>query len=225
MTAAVTRAQHLATAYQDSRERITALVAPLDDAAQRTPVAACPKWAVRDVVAHLYAVADEWADGRLGGPPTDEHTAAHVAQYADHTLSDLLARWSDAAARLDALATTDGLEPPLGDIACHEHDIRGALGRPGARDSLAVTHTADRLLTMLDSPIPLRVTVEDGEYISGPDHGDVETSLRTTRFDALRWRTGRRSRRQLAAMDWTGDPTPLLDHLYLFGPADADVIE
>ncbi len=46
-----------------------------------------------------------------------------------------------------------------------------------------------------------------------------------TRFEALRWRTGRRSRAQLAAMDWSDDPTPVLDHLYLFGPAAADVVE
>ena len=49
--------------------------------------------------------------------------------------------------------------------------------------------------------------------------------LHTSRFEALRWRTGRRSRAQLAAMDWSDDPAPVLDHLYLFGPADADVVE
>jgi hypothetical protein len=66
--------------------------------------------------------------------------------------------------------------------------------------------------------------VEDGQYRSGPDDG-TEILLRTTRFEALRWRTGRRSRAQLAAMDWSGNPTPVLDHLYLFGPADANVVE
>ena len=72
--------------------------------------------------------------------------------------------------------------------------------------------------------MPLRVTVEDGEYRSGPDD-KPEIALRTTRFEALRWRTGRRSRAQLAAMDWSNDPTPVLDHLYLFGPANADLVE
>ena len=72
--------------------------------------------------------------------------------------------------------------------------------------------------------MPLRVTVEDAQYRSGPDDR-AEIGLRTTRFEALRWRTGRRSRAQLAAMDWSGDPTPVLDHLYLFGPADADIVE
>jgi hypothetical protein len=36
---------------------------------------------------------------------------------------------------------------------------------------------------------------------------------------------GRRSRAQLLAMDWSGDPAPVLDHLAVFGPAAQDVME
>ena len=49
--------------------------------------------------------------------------------------------------------------------------------------------------------------------------------LTTTRYEAFRWRMGRRSRGQLAALDWSGDPAPVLDHLVVFGPAGADIIE
>ena len=45
-------------------------------------VPACPGWSVRDVVAHMTAVAEDWAAGSLAGPPTDEQTAAHVARFA-----------------------------------------------------------------------------------------------------------------------------------------------
>ena len=48
--------------------------------------------------------------------------------------------------------------------------------------------------------------------------------LTTTWYEAFRWRVGRRSRNQLAALDWSGDPSPVLDHLVVFGPARADVI-
>ena len=210
--------------YQETRERISKLVTGLDDAALSTAVAACPGWSVRDVVAHVAAVADDWADGRLAGPPTDEETAAQIARFGGHDLAEILAAWTDAAARLDRMAETAGVAPPLGDITGHEHDVRGAIGRPGARDSAAVWYTSDLLLADLRTPVPLRVTVEDAQYRSGPDDG-AEIRLRTTRFEALRWRTGRRSRAQLAAMDWSGDPTPVLDHLYMFGPADADIVE
>ena len=211
--------------YQETRERISELVTGLDeDAALSTAVAACPGWSVRDVVAHVAAVADDWADGCRSGPPTDEETAAQIARFGGHDMADILAAWTDAAARLDRMAETAGVAPPLGDITSHEHDVRGAIGRPGARDSTAVWWTSDRLLTNLRTPMPLHVMVEDAQYRSGPDDG-AEIRLRTTRFEALRWRTGRRSRGQLAAMDWSGDPTPLLDHLYMFGPADVDVVE
>jgi hypothetical protein len=140
------------------------------------------------------------------------------------TFAEILSAWTDAAARLDHMAETAGIAPPLGDVTCHEHDVRAALGRPGARDSAAVWYSSDKLLSTLRTPVPLRVKVEDAQYRSGPDDG-AEILLRTTRFEALRWRTGRRSRAQLAAMDWSGDPTPVLDHLYMFGPAEADLIE
>lgn len=213
----------IARHYQDTKERIIALMTGPDDAAWRTAVAACPGWSIRDVVAHLAAVADDWASGRLEGAPTDEGTAAQIARFGGHGVAEVLAAWADAAARLDHMAEA-ALAPPLGDIICHEHDIRGAAGQPGARDSAAVWWASDRLLADLRTPLPLHVTVEDAQHRSGPDVG-TEIRLRTTRFEALRWRTGRRSRAQLAAMDWSGDPAPVLDHLYMFGPADADLIE
>lgn len=219
-------ARALARLYQETRTRITQLLEAEDSPAWKSPVDACPGWSVRDVVAHMTAVAQDWAEGRLAGAPTDAQTAEHVARFGGYDESALLQNWADAASRLDELAETDGLEPPLGDIACHEHDIRGALGKPGARDAQSVLWTSDRLLGMLQAPVPLRVVVDDDdrEYRSGPGDGD-ELVLHTTRFEALRWRTGRRSRAQLAAMNWSGDPAPVLDHLYLFGPADSDLIE
>jgi uncharacterized protein (TIGR03083 family) len=217
----------MASLYQETRERIVALVSGLDEAAWSTRVAACPDWSVRDVVAHLGAVADDWAGGRLAGAPTDEETAAQIARFGGCHVAEILAAWTDTAARLDHMAETAGVTPPLGDITSHEHDVRAALSRRGARDSAAVWYTSDQLLATLRTPVPLRVTVEDAQYRSGPDDRaeTAEILLSTTRFEALRWRTGRRSRAQLAAMDWSGDPTPVLDHLYMFGPAQADLIE
>jgi uncharacterized protein (TIGR03083 family) len=218
----------IARLYQETRERIVALTSELDEAAWGARVAACPAWSVRDVLAHLAAVAEDWASGRLAGaPPSDEETAAQIARFGGYDTDEILAAWTDAAARLDQLAETAGLAPPIGDITSHEHDVRAAIGRPGARDSAAVRYTSDLLLANLRTPVPLQVTVEDALYRSGPDDGSdsAEILLTTTRFEALRWRTGRRSRAQLAAMDWSGDPAPVLDHLYMFGPAEDDLIE
>jgi hypothetical protein len=49
--------------------------------------------------------------------------------------------------------------------------------------------------------------------------------LRSSYWEVLRWRLGRRSRAQLATMNWSRDPAPVLDHLFEFGPARADIAE
>ncbi|QPG69794.1 hypothetical protein [Mycolicibacterium mucogenicum] len=146
-----------------------------------------------------------------------------MARFDGRGLDDILRAWGDAAAELPRLAR-EGIAPPLGDIVVHEHDIRDALGRPGARDSAALQCVSDQLLRKLVTPVPVRIMVEDGEYRCGPDAEPV-IDLKTTRFEALRWRTGRRSRHQMAAMAWSGDPAAVLDHLYMFGPATADLVE
>ena len=144
----------IARLYQEPRERVIGLLTGLDDAACSTAVATCPGWSVRDVLAHLVAVAEDWARGRLAGPPTDEETAAQIARFGGYDMAKILAAW---------MAETTGVAPPLGDITSHEHDVRGAIGRPGARDSAAVWYSSDRLLTNLRPPVPLRVTVEDAQ--------------------------------------------------------------
>jgi uncharacterized protein (TIGR03083 family) len=219
----VADAIRVARVYQETRERFCALMTGPDDA-WATELAACPGWSVRDVLAHMTAVAEDWASGRLTGPPTDEQTAAQIARFGKHDIGSVFTAWGNAAARLDRMAETGGGAPPLGDVTVHEHDVRAATGRPGARNSEAVWLSSDQLLTNLRTPMALRVEVEDGDYLCGPG-GGAEIRLRTGRFEALRWRTGRRSRAQLAAMDWSEDPTPVLDHLYLFGPAASDLVE
>lgn len=211
----------IARMYQDTRERILAVVGPGD---WSTAVPACPGWSVRDVVAHVAGVAEDWVSGLRSRPPNDAETAAQVARFNGRDVDSIVTVWNSAAAQLDKLAESEGVNAPLADLVVHEHDIRGAIAQPGERDSAAVTCASDQLLTGLRTPTPLLVTVEDAEYHCGPD-GSPEMQLRTTRFEAIRWRTGRRSPSQLAAMDWSADPAPLLDHLYLFGPAAADLVE
>lgn len=226
MTAA-TRKTDLARLYSGTRERVTALAVGLDETALATPVPACPGWSVRDVLAHLAAVAEDGVAGRLTGPPDDAQTAAQVARFAGRDLTAILAAWERAAARFEQAIAASRIWPAVIDVTSHEQDIRGALHRPGARDTDAVSECADRLIRALRPPVPLRVTVEDGEFQVGPETaaGEPVLSLATTRFEALRWRMGRRSRAQLAALAWSGDPAPVLPHLAVFGPAASDIVE
>jgi uncharacterized protein (TIGR03083 family) len=214
----------LSALYRDTQVRLAALVAALDARTLDTPVPACPGWTVQDVVAHELAVTEDALAGRLTGPPDEAQTAAQVARFRGHHIADMLASWAVTAPRFAELAAAFEVWPAVIDIVSHEQDIRGAVGRPGARDTEAVRVCADMLITYLATPVPVRVTVEDAEFRVGPD-GDPGLGLVTGRFEALRWRMGRRSRAQLAALDWSADPAPVLDHLVVFGPAASDIIE
>ena len=214
----------LSQLYEKTQVRVVSLVVELDEQQVVAPVPACPGWRVRDVVAHLTAVGEDVLEGRLTGPPSDEQTAAQVARFTDRPLSEVLSRWRELTPQFGEAIDAFGVWPAVLDVATHEHDIRGAVGVPGSRDVDVVRLGADRLLTWMRPPVPLRVEVEDDAYDLGPE-GEAAIVLRTGRFEALRWRMGRRSRAQLAGLDWSGDPAPVLDHLVVFGPSPADIAE
>ena len=224
------QASDLPPLYRDTRERLTALVAGLDDAALATPVPTCPGWLVADVVAHLAAVVEDALAGRLTGPPSEEQTAEQVARYKGRPMTQTLAGWTAGAPRFEEIISAFNVPQAVIDVASHEQDIRGALGRPGARDTEAIRWLSGWLLERLRTPVPVHVTIEDAEFRVGPPgagrgRDEPVLSLTTTRYEAFRWRMGRRSRDQLAALDWSGDPAPVLDHLVVFGPARSDIIE
>jgi uncharacterized protein (TIGR03083 family) len=220
----VSEATDIARFYRETRQRLTSLVSGLDAAALAVPVPACPGWSVADVIGHLAAIPEDALAGRLTGPPSEDETAVQVDRYRGRPMSETLAGWTDNAPRFEEIITAFEVWPAVIDVASHEQDIRGAVGQPGARDTEVIREMAGWLITRLPSPVPMRVAVEDAEIRVGPD-GDPVLGLTTTRYEAFRWRMGRRSRDQLAALDWSGDPSPVLDHLVVFGPATADIIE
>ncbi|HXW33801.1 MAG TPA: maleylpyruvate isomerase family mycothiol-dependent enzyme [Acidimicrobiales bacterium] len=225
-------APDLGAMYRETRERLTSFVNELDDSALATQVPCCPGWSVRDVTAHLAAVAEDVLAGRLTGPPSDEETAAQVARFEGRGQTAILDTLTELGPRFEALIAQLEVWPAVLDVATHEQDIRGAVSEPGARDTEVVRLGSSRLIRWLDPPVPVRVVVEDEEFEVGPDEGPEGDSepgaqlvLRTNRYQAFRWRLGRRSRAQLADLDWSGDPSPVLDHLVVFGPSKIDIID
>jgi uncharacterized protein (TIGR03083 family) len=216
----------LAELYRDGRARFAALVRDLSEDELTAPVPACPGWKVRDVVAHLAGVAEDVVTGNTAGAPGSDWTAAQIRRGAGRPVAELLEQWDEHAAVVEAklAANPNRWSTPL-DVATHEQDVRGAVDRPGARDNATIRALTGGLVGWLDVAAPLLVRIGDGDEVRvGPEDGEPVV-LSTTRFEAFRWRLGRRSRRQLAAMDWSGDPEPFLDHLYVFGPSPTDIAE
>lgn len=220
-----TAKQDLAGLYRDTRERLTDLVAGLDATAVGTEVPSCPGWRVGDVLAHLTATAEDVVAGRLADVPTEEFTADQVARFADVPVAEMLTRWPAAAPAFEEAIEAFRIWPAVIDVASHEQDIRGALRLPGARTCAAIRQTAPLLASWLDLPVRVRIVTEHGEYLVGDGENDPSLALATTEFELFRWRMGRRSPAQLAAMDWSADPAAILGKLTIFGPATADIVE
>ncbi len=210
----------LDTLYEDSRRRITSVVAEADTS---IPVPACPGWTIHDVVAHMVGTVHDALEGRLTGPPSDEQPAAQVARYRGRDTGGLLEEWASVSGRFAALINEFAVWPGVIDAVSHEQDIRGALGRPGDRESDGVTAASGALLRRWQPPVPIRIDLPDEVVVAGD--GEPGIALETTPWEILRVRMGRRSRAQLAALAWSGDPAPVLDHLVVFGPAASDLIE
>jgi hypothetical protein len=140
----------------------------------------------------------------------------------------MVAEWATIGPAFEELLSGVRVWPAALDVLTHEQDIRGAIGEPGARDVLGIRLGASYLVDGLQSPVGLIIHVDDVAHAidAGGEAGPAEPlELRTTSFEAFRFRLGRRSRPQLAALDWSADPAPLLDHLVIFGPSPLDILE
>lgn len=218
----------LGALYRGARQRITDLVvaATADDpGADQRAVPATPGWSVHDVVGHLVAITVGAAGPPPPSGPDDEWTARQVDWARDRTTADLLATWADASAAFEALVDEHQILTAVIDCGTHEHDLRGALGTPGARDDDLVAWAVPLLLAGLTAPTPLVVRTEEGDHPARTRGEGDPVVVTSTRFDTFRWRMGRRSRSRMAAMDWSGDPTPFLDRLAVFGPTADDSVD
>ena len=68
----------------------------------------------------------------------------------------------------------------------------------------------------------LAIDLTDSDSITN-DAGRAEVVLRAQPFDFLRSVTGRRARRDVAALSWSADPSTFLDRLCPYGPLPDDV--
>ena len=190
------------------------------------PVPATPGWTVQDVVAHLAGIVDDGIHGNMVGAPGDAWTAAQVAKRHGWSMADVLAEWEANAPTFESVALRF---PPMADITTHEQDLRGALARPGARESaelayllpIIVTYAAEHLAERHSGVVTVRAGAE--EVTAG--EGAAVLALSTSPWELLRSVFGRRSAAQLHALPWQGVVDVDVTALCVFGPRDTDLLE
>lgn len=214
-------------AYAGVRRRVNELIGETTDrTGDRVP--ACPEWRVHDLVSHLAGVVDDVLGGRLDGAGSDPWTAAQVASRRDRATTEVLSEWNGQAEQLEAVLDTFG--PPgrqlVMDAVTHEHDLRQALGAPGARDSDAVVLGVDWLIKAFQGAAEaagragLRVVATDGAATSWPPKIDrpVVATVTGSSFELLRSFSGRRTEAEIRSLSWEGDVDAVVPSSFAFGP-------
>jgi uncharacterized protein (TIGR03083 family) len=194
--------------YGQARRRIVDLVRQHDpDGA--APVPTCPGWTVKDVLAHVSGVCADILGGRLEGVASDPWTARQVDERRDWPAEKVIEEWESSAPQVEEISRhfPGGADVQwMADLVTHEHDIRCALHEPGERDSDAIRLGLTWLTTAIGdgfSPA-FRIATEEGDdLVVGA--GEVAGTVRAGRFEMFRAITGRRSREQIAALDWDPD--------------------
>ena len=220
-----------AAAYREIRARVRELVRAADPTSLDALAPATPEWRVRDILAHVSGVNTDIVNGNLNGVASDAWTDAQVAARRDWTVEELLDEWETNGSVVEANAAILGSSAGqwVYDACTHEHDIRHALGAPGARDSEAVALAFAWGTTVLGDGLDrqgapgLVIETDDGGTTVGT--GEPRATVTVGRFELIRAMTGRRSVAQMEAYGWDGPPQ--VEHLVLaiFTPRAADFVE
>lgn len=199
-------------AYDAIRLRVTGLVAGLDPADEARRVPSCPDWDVHDLVAHMAAMPAALADGDLPSGDIQEWLDRIVADNRSTPVSEMLDRWARCAPRLSGVLASPLLAI---DLMIHEHDLRGALDRPGERDQPEVAglvpHILESLAGYLTEAGLGAIEVRPGPNQRWRSH-DAEPGwvLEIEPWEASRALESRRSAEELRALPGSGDPEPFI---------------
>lgn len=176
-------------------------------------VPACPEWTGRDLLSHMVGLG---ADVLAGDEPDDHHpdwTARQVRMRRDRDVADLVVEWRSLVADLAAWMEQHGSRP-LNDVVIHEQDLRGALGRPGARDTPALDIVRERMVGRFAGAVaglpPVALVGPGWTWVRGGTVDQARTVLEADDFELARALTSRRTETQLRSWTVRGDVGPYL---------------
>lgn len=209
----------LAEVYVAAQARAADVLRGADPAA---PVPATPGWTVRDLAAHLVGVAEDVVAGNVDAYAQDGWTAAQVARRAGTPVDELVDVWGALVPELAERVRDPGAHglhemyasAPVADLVVHELDLHYALGRPGPPPEEGVRALLPSRLDLLAVQVEaeglpgIEVATEQTSRVVGP--GPPAASVRGGAVDLHRSLHGRRTRDQVRAMAWEGDPDPYL---------------
>lgn len=202
-------------AYRQIRQNVAELLRRHCEGGR--PVAACPGWTVRDLLAHLVSVCRRVVAASDGGAPDPRPVEAI-------DVVGLLSEWAAVGERMDQILADSS--PRRGGVAVmdaftHEFDLRHALGvslplehpaYPGAFDVVVSGYSA----AVRERGLPaLRIETDVASWVAG--EGSPAAAVRAHRHDLYRSLAGRRTREQITRLSWSEDPDRWLP-AFAWGP-------
>jgi uncharacterized protein (TIGR03083 family) len=218
--------------YRAIRDQMVELGTNLSREQSEGPVPALPGWSVKDAYAHLTGLCSDILDGRMEGAGSPAWTARQVAARSNDDLPTVCGEWVERGPDLDEWLEEHGDHGTIFvafDVWTHHQDVRSALALNGERGAEQVDYLLAKALSTFndrfrDAGAPaLRVVTDRVDRNLGD--GPPDATLRTTDYELLRILFGRRSLAQMTSGRWEGDPTPYVDHLHLFEPPAADLVD
>jgi len=199
-------------AYSTTRGRITVLAESLKSSDLLRKVPACPSWTVFDLIAHVVSMPAAIGKGESPSGPVTEWLQGLVEARRNQSVGVLTDEWLS----LDG-ANTASMRGPrgvlFGDLAVHEHDLRGAVDAPDHR-ALEVEIMLPRTLAAFAKPLrhaglgAIEVRHEDRVWCS--HDGEAGWTLEVTPWEATRAVNSRRTAEELRALPHQGDVEPYL---------------
>lgn len=243
----------LGAAYSETKALMLATIGAHDSPKWSDPVPATPGWDVLDVVAHVTGLASDAGAGEFPTDLNlleqfrDADVVAARDAYADgqvlrrrgRTPSQVVAEWDAAEPAVADRLDRDPADPaalPFGfdvvlvtDLCVHADDVAGALHQPPHRGTAALRvalagycFALDYRLRALGLPA-LTLRYDGKERVLG--EGPPAATLAADRWELVRVLAGRRSRSQIASLEWDGDPSRYLDVLPTYGQRSTDLVE
>jgi uncharacterized protein (TIGR03083 family) len=207
--------------WTNAQGRVIELIESLAPADCERAVPACPDWTVTQLLAHMVGLS---ADVLAGDEPDDHNstwTKRQVETRADRDRADLIAEWRSLTQPMRDWMRQHGTRP-LNDVVIHEQDLRGAVGRPGGRDTdgLAAVRDvmAERFATRIRRAKLPPVQLRSPEWIFSTGDREPGLELSAPTFDLTRALMTRRTADQLRQWATAGDLDPYLPMFGGLGP-------
>ena len=178
--------QQVCDSYSELRTRVADLMRSITSEQAQLVVPHCPQWTVKDCLAHMVGVPEDVINGQMDGVATEAWTDRQVQRHTNDSVDDLLAVWETNApvfAKILPNIPQPVLSQFMFDQTTHEHDIRKAVGQPGARDTLAVAVAEGFIRNSLAQHTDPAIAQLAAHKLTG--------------FEFLRTFSGRRSRAQI----------------------------